>query len=240
MECRNYFDRISHGYDSHLSSSLALGEDIVLGELLSYWKTTFGTVWDGGCGTGLYVDLFPKIPVEKYKGVDISEGMLSMARRKHPLHNFCQEDILDVAEDDLGLYDCVISLYGSLSLMGDEMENGIESCFKRLRSGGQAILMFNGEREPKNRDGSIYSMESEDDLPTVRLCSAKELGQMVDPFGDGSIDITVFNKNADSVKSNGLSARAYAKIIGKESSESYKLNEVPDGEAAFYIVRKYA
>ena len=83
-------------------------------------------------------------------------------------------------------------------------------------------------------------MESEDDLQTVRLCSAKELGQMVDPFGDGSIDITVFNKNADSIKSNGLSARAYAKIIGKESSESYKLNEVPDGEAAFYIVRKYA
>ena len=240
MECRNYFDRISLGYDSHLSSSLAIGEDIALGELLSYWQSPFGTVWDGGCGTGLFVDIFPKISVEKYKGVDISEGMLSMAKRKHPLHNFCQGDILDVMEEELGFYDCVISLYGSLSLLGTEMESGIAACFKRLRSGGQAILMFNGEREPKNRDGSIYSMDSGNDLPEVRLCSAKELGYMVESFGEGDAELTVFNKNVDSLDPDGLSARAYAKIIGKESSESYKFNEVPDGDAAFYIVRKYA
>ena len=241
MECRDYFDRISSGYDSHLSSSLALGEDIALGKLLSGWISSSGTVWDGGCGTGLYLDIFPWISVMKYRGVDISEGMLSMAREKHQHHDFRQGNILEVMKDEVGFYDCVVSLYGSLNLLGTEMEHGIESCFKRLRSGGQAILMFNGEREPRNREGSIYSMESEVESPSVRLCTSSELGVMVELWsGNGVTEITEFNKDADSLVSEGLSAREYANIIEKESLESYKWNEVPDGEAAFYIVRTYA
>src|SRR6185369_14765987 len=72
------------------------------------------TVLEVGSGTGNFVDAFQRL--YRYEGLDISEEMLAIARRKHPAVVFHHADMADF---DLGRrFDVVACLFSSIAYVG--------------------------------------------------------------------------------------------------------------------------
>lgn len=60
---------------------------------------THGGLLDAGCGSARYVDRFVKAGIE-YRGCDISDKMLAVARRRHPMLQFDRASIRSLPYSD--------------------------------------------------------------------------------------------------------------------------------------------
>ncbi len=111
------YDAFAPHYDRLYSDSISQYEFRVLSRILKR-HTISGSVLDLGCGTGLYLDLGFGVDPQQYLGVDISAGMLDVARRKYPRYHFVHANF---CEADLAPADNVIALNAPLSyvLSGD-------------------------------------------------------------------------------------------------------------------------
>ena len=80
-----FFDRLAPGWDSDMIRS-----DEVIGEILDNAGVTAGKeVLDVACGTGVLIPDYLEREVAQVTGIDISEEMIKIARRK-----FAQEQVL--------------------------------------------------------------------------------------------------------------------------------------------------
>lgn len=105
------YDQVADRYDALFSP-----DETDAGETNEELKGLLGSppspVLDLACGTGFFLDLFPSFPRSAYTGIDISRGMLRVARRKHPNARFIHGSL---PEADLPSARSVISLGGALS-----------------------------------------------------------------------------------------------------------------------------
>lgn len=121
------YDKIAREYEEIFNSkSFQLENDEVANMLRPYIK---GRVLDIGCGTGLLMDMLGDIP--EYTGVDESEGMIKVFKEKYPKANLIQKKFGEV---ELGKFDSIISLFGSVSYLTEEeilkiSEHQSEGCF---------------------------------------------------------------------------------------------------------------
>lgn len=92
-------------------------------------------ILDMGCGTGLCVEAMRKFfPNEEYFGVDISERMLEVARRKEIYLELYQNDIVGFLQADTNLYHAVIA-GDVLTYIGD-----LRELFREV----SRVVKFNG------------------------------------------------------------------------------------------------
>lgn len=133
------FDRIGERYDEafpHKEGQLAAGEWLI-------GRLPAGTrVLDVGCGTGLptarqLVDAGCHVT-----GIDISEGMLQLARRDVPEATFHQLDAAGLPAKGIpaGGFDAVVAFFSLLMLTRDEIPPTLRKLYEMLVPDGYFLL----------------------------------------------------------------------------------------------------
>ena len=129
------YDEVAGQYDRIWSSPQALQEDRQIMERIAYTK---GDVLDIGCGTGLFLDHYPKC--QSYLGVDPSQAMLDQLLLKHPDQDtLCQTFEASLSRLSTKRYDLIISLFGSPSYIHPA---ALDCVHDLLRPKGKLLMMF--------------------------------------------------------------------------------------------------
>lgn len=128
------YDEIADTYDRAYSTVVDEAENFVVGDLLPRVK---GSYLDMGCGTGLGLELLQNHFGFDYTGIDISKGMLEVARERHPSEGtFVVGNMMREYEPE---HDVVMSLFGSPNYAN--FDNVCEVAYSALKPGGEAFLM---------------------------------------------------------------------------------------------------
>lgn len=142
----SHYDAAAERYDALYSQPLDRAENWALTQWLLYrnlLNPAYQTL-DLGCGTGLVLDLANHLqrPLhrDRYLGVDPSQGMLDVLRRKHPGY-----DTLRAGAEELGLiplstFDVVLSTFCALSYADEE--DGWNGLMSVCRPGTRVFAML--------------------------------------------------------------------------------------------------
>ncbi len=126
------YDKIAEQYDSLFvdERDIAMNEAVmdIIGDVSRL------SVLDAGCGTGLFLDY--KTPA-KYAGVDISAGMISVLRKKHPAAQATVTPFISFAGD--AEYDLTVCLFGTADYMS---EDEVRRLTETVKIGGRVVAMF--------------------------------------------------------------------------------------------------
>ncbi|MCL4216431.1 MAG: methyltransferase domain-containing protein, partial [Candidatus Hydrogenedentes bacterium] len=126
-----YYDQIMDHVDYYRWHSVAMG----LAELLPEPVVHL----DAACGTGTFADMM-RLAGHQSLGVDLSPGMLKVARRKRPLLPVAQADLRHLPfSGSIGLMTCLFDSVNFL-LSIDDVRAMFEQCFAAMAS--PALLYF--------------------------------------------------------------------------------------------------
>jgi SAM-dependent methyltransferase len=139
MASKNHYDSLAPFYDTVIGKNNS-SKKILLNTAKNYLKSG-SKVLELGCGTAENLSVF----ANKYKltGIDISEGMLKIARRKIPGGKFVQADIADF--DLKEKFDLIFCVYDTVNHLKDfKAWISLFRCVKKhLNEGGIFIFDFN-------------------------------------------------------------------------------------------------
>lgn len=170
------YDRVAERYDGFYSGVACQAENLFIAHELDRWGMFNGPVLDLGCGTGLYLDLALLMGRRPnwYYGVDISEGMLGQARRKHgSYHNLSfSHSTMEQTLSNWELGCTIVSLFGVPGYTVDPSAFAASITRVLLPRGGQAFLMFHGRRR---RGATILGREE-----TATRYTARQVRQFYD------------------------------------------------------------
>jgi len=155
VSAEHAYDRLAEAYDAAYSSSLARAENALAFRAVRRAGCDRGRILDLGCGTGLFLEYAPVAP-NHYVGVDISSGMLSVARHKFPRHTFLQGDMADLSSLPDRSFDSIVSLFASFAYVA-QPERVVAEIERLLAPGGQFLVMTLGVR---HRRRTPYTLES--------------------------------------------------------------------------------
>lgn len=153
MAVSNYYDEIAEVYDAGFQSKVCRIEDEVIYGYISVMLNASGGVLDVGCGTGAALGYLPMLDKNCYEGLDISPGMIRVARKRHPGFRFTIGDAVDVNRlyPDVQ-FDSMFSCFGSLSYA---REIAFQPLANALLSGwGSAVFVLYTARRRKHYTGA--------------------------------------------------------------------------------------
>jgi SAM-dependent methyltransferase len=99
-----------------------------------------GPVYDLGCGPGQTTAFLRDCGVG-VRGLDLSEGLLREARRRHPGIAFEAGDMLSLPLADASLAG-VVAFYAIVHLSPDGLRRALAEMYRVLRPGGRLLLAF--------------------------------------------------------------------------------------------------
>lgn len=139
------WDEMSGRYDSMFLKRRHLKENgVAVRAVCDLGVRAFDRVLDVGCGTGLLLDEAAWLrPGVNYLGVDISAGMIEMARLKHPLANWQVADMERIPGVEDNTFDAIVSLFGSFCYVQDP-EEAVSGFWRMLKPGGWLQLQVYG------------------------------------------------------------------------------------------------
>lgn len=146
------YDAISGEYDGWFSEKLTQAENDAIRLLLGDEPEV--PVLDVGCGSGLFLDLYPEIPPSQYLGVDVSPRMLERARDRFPWHEFAKIDMCDLSEVSDNWFGTVVSLF-SFAYAANPMFAASE-LVRVTKPGGRVFIVTYA---PRHRYSSKYPVE---------------------------------------------------------------------------------
>jgi ubiquinone/menaquinone biosynthesis C-methylase UbiE len=141
------FDQLAEKYQgehSHNPFQAALVEKI------SSLVPAGSPVLDLGCGTGVPTAKILAESDHRVVGVDISEGMLRLAREQVPAAEFRHADFKDLP-DDFGSFDAVTAFFSLLMLSKADIEKTLTKVARWLKPGGYVgvgMVNFDGDSLP--------------------------------------------------------------------------------------------
>jgi cyclopropane fatty-acyl-phospholipid synthase-like methyltransferase len=100
-----------------------------------------GRILDVGCGNGAYVAYFLARGFDAI-GIDISETMLSQARRMVPLERLFLMDMFDIETFPAGSFDAIVSITSMLYTGKRNHPEMLRQIHRLLKPGGRLFLMM--------------------------------------------------------------------------------------------------
>lgn len=197
------FDHISHRYD-FLNHLLSLNVDKIWRrkaiKLLERYNPE--TILDIATGTGDFAIAAKRLNPKHITGVDISEGMLNIGRKK--LKRMELEQLIELQKGDSedlpfadNSYDAVIVAFGVRNF--ENLEKGLTEIFRVLKPGGACIVLeFSKPRKVPFRQ--LYFFYFDKILPLLGKMVSKDnraytyLPESVREFPDGDSFISVLSK----------------------------------------------
>lgn len=140
--------------------------DNVVKLIRQHGKTDGNDLLDIACGTGEQARFLSRY--FQVVGLDLSVGMLDVAKKKVPEAEFVAADMCDF---DLGRqFDAVINLYGSIGFVEnfEQMQASVEKSFRHLKPGGVFLLTPWSTRETF-QEGIFSTADRRDGLDFCRM-----------------------------------------------------------------------
>lgn len=165
VSTERYFDAHAAAYDSLYESPYSLKENAHVAKLLQAYAN--GNLLDVGCGTGLGFELLGK-PAKRYWGCDISVRMVMQARQRFPaVARYFDLGDAQILPYEPNRFDNVVSLFGSLSYVGD-LPLAFGEIRDVLRPGGGVFAMLYNRASYWRRLKKVTSPEHIYDVYTTR------------------------------------------------------------------------
>lgn len=130
------FDQIGARYDEAFPHKQG---QLEAGDWLATQLPAGGRVLDAGCGTGVPTARRLHEAGHAVTGVDISAGMLDLARQNVPDADFRQLDVLDL-DASLGTFDAVVAFFALLMLLRADVPTALQRLRDVLSPGGLLAL----------------------------------------------------------------------------------------------------
>ena len=148
---RTFYDAVAEDYATHFPDDLA-GRPLERALLTAYADLVgdTGPVVDLGCGPGRITAHLASLGLPVF-GLDLSEGMLAVARREHPGLRFEQGSMLELDIPD-GELAGVVSWYSSIHIPVGRLPALFAEFHRVLAPGGHLLLAFQMGDEPRNID----------------------------------------------------------------------------------------
>jgi SAM-dependent methyltransferase len=152
---RTFYDAVADDYADQFRENLArmpLERALLTAyaELVGRDGGGDGTVADLGCGPGRTTALLASLGLSVF-GLDLSEGMLAIARRENPGLRFEQGSMLDLDLAD-GSLAGVVSWYSSIHTPVDRLPALFAEFHRVLAPGGHLLLAFQAGDVPRRHD----------------------------------------------------------------------------------------
>jgi SAM-dependent methyltransferase len=148
---RTFYDAVADDYAERFRDALAaMPMDRAILGLYAEMVGPGAKVADLGCGPGRVTGHLHALGLD-VSGLDLSEGMLAVARRENPGLRFTQGSMLDLdlADGSLG---GVVSYYSSIHTPVDELPALFAEFRRVLVPGGHLLLAFQVGDEPRHHD----------------------------------------------------------------------------------------
>lgn len=141
------YDKYADEYDQRYQSETSRMENaLIKDKLYEHGIDEMESVMDFGCGTGFLLDLI-SVKENAYVGLDVSERMINLARKKHPGKCFIQKE---AGALNFWQVDSVVSLF-SIPYIGVE---GVRSAYRHLKPGGIFFCVY--YEKPYKSPDSVY------------------------------------------------------------------------------------
>jgi SAM-dependent methyltransferase len=177
-EVRRSYDRLAAPYAERLFGELA-GKPLDRALLACFAEQVrgLGPVADVGCGPGHVARHLHEtgLPV---LGLDLSPGMVALARRLTPEVSFHEGDMLALEAED-GAWGGIVAFYAIIHLPADDVPRALREFRRVLRPGGMLLLAVHAGREVVHRDelwGEAVSLD-------FRFFEPAELERLVEEAG---------------------------------------------------------
>lgn len=141
MRVRESYDAVAEEYRARIGDELAHKplDRALLGALVETAGPGAAIV-DLGCGPG-HVTGWLAARGARAVGVDLSPGMVAVARREHPEAEFRQGDLLRLPAADAE-FDAAVALYSLIHLATGELPAAFAEARRVLRPGGRLLVAF--------------------------------------------------------------------------------------------------
>jgi SAM-dependent methyltransferase len=153
---RTFYDAVAGDYARHFPDDGLAGRPLERGLLAAYAELVDagggrgGVVGDLGCGPGRLTRYLASLGLSVF-GLDLSEGMLAIARRENPGLRFEQGSMLELDLAD-GSLAGVVSWYSSIHTPVDELPRLFGEFHRVLAPGGPLLLAFQAGDVPRRHD----------------------------------------------------------------------------------------
>jgi ubiquinone/menaquinone biosynthesis C-methylase UbiE len=143
---RTSYDTIALDYAELARDELA-GKPVERSVLSLFAEVVRGPVLDVGCGTGFATAELARLGVA-VSGVDLSPGMLDVARRQLPELTFEVGSMLALPHAD-GAFGGVVAWYSTIHVPDPDLPTALAELARVLRPGGHLLLGFQVGTEPR-------------------------------------------------------------------------------------------
>ncbi|WBB58694.1 class I SAM-dependent methyltransferase [Streptomyces sp. WMMC500] len=148
---RNTYDAVAESYLDTIGGELAYKplDRALLAALLEQAEDG-APVADLGCGPG-HVTGWLAAHGARAVGIDLSPGMVALARREHPAAEFRVGDLLRLPAAD-GEFGAAVALYSVIHLEPGELAPAFAEARRVLRPGGRLLVAFHVGTEVRHLD----------------------------------------------------------------------------------------